>query len=85
MIIQSQGYSTDTDYKYNEIIKNGYAGFANAYLGQTWNETKLVTKAKPEIYSKLMKIDAELGTKNEKQLFGCCRESTDLNVIKVNI
>ena len=70
---------------YDTLVKNGFAGFAHLYLQKTWNETKLVNEGKVEVYSELMKIDAELGTKNERQLLECCRWSADLNVIKVNI
>ena len=70
---------------YDALVNEEKAGFAELYLEKTWNETKLVNEGKVEIYSKLMKIDAELGTKDEIQLLECCRESADLNMIKVNI
>ena len=73
------------DLHYDALVKKRYAGFAHVYLQESWNETNLVNEGKAEVYSELMKIDAELGTKYELQLWFCCTESADLNVIKVNI
>jgi len=81
MVLLREGVVLNNDY--DEAIQKGWAGYAEWYLQQTWNKAKLETEAKPEVYLKLMKLDAELGTTDEQKLSGCCALLADINLINV--
>ena len=51
--------------------KHGRAGFADYYIGNSWDETDLVNKADVNIYKQLITIDGKMGTKMTEQLVEC--------------
>ena len=85
ILVKDYDYFAIKWFNYESLVGNGWDGFASFYIQETWNEKKLVNEGKPEVYLELMKIDAEFGTKDERQLWECCLLSADLNLIKVNI
>ena len=68
---------------YDTLRKDGYVGFANYYLQESWDETALVNKADVKVYEELFKIDNQLGTTMSEQLFECVRYSFRLDLVKV--
>ena len=68
---------------YDTLRKGRWAGFANYYLGQSWDETALVNRAKVKVYEELFKIDNQLGTTMSEQLFKCVYSSLRLDLVKV--
>ena len=70
----------DYDFLRKEL---GWAGFADYYIGNSWDETDLVNKADVNIYKKLITIDEKMGTEMTEQLFYCVQWSYRMDLFKV--
>ena len=71
-------------YHYDDLTKKyDYAGYANDYISENWNESTLENEAKLEVYKTLFEIDSRLGSKSEPQLWSCCYFSVNLDIIEV--
>ena len=66
----------------NECVsKANYVGFGHVYY-RRYKELKPKDEVDKELYSKLVKLDAKLGTSPSKQLF-MCLFTLNLEIIKV--
>ena len=69
--------------------KDNWIGFADVYLRKTLDrcdkESKTGDKIEAKLYSKLVKLDARLGTKASEQLYMCLVRTTRSDIIKVLI
>ena len=71
-------------------IKNGFRytgfrcyGYAEYYLRNCWNDSKLINEADVEVYKRLVYIDTNLGTGLSLQLWRCLCWTTRWDIIKV--
>ena len=69
--------------EYERLRKTGWVGFAQVYLNQCNKESKSNDGIDKEVYSKLVKLDARLGTTASEQLFNCLLKTTRSDIIKV--
>ena len=74
---------TYTHYNTLTTYKVPYAGYAEDYLQQKWNDLSLKNEAKLSVYKSLFEIDSQLGTKAELQLWKCCSWAVNLDIIMV--
>ena len=63
--------------------KKGAVGFGHVYLKRCNKESKKGDKIDVEVYSKLVELDARLGTKASEQLYECLARTTRWDIIKV--
>ena len=86
-LIQSFGISIDVNEDTFDVIreKNNYFGYANYYLQNSYDDSKMMNKAEIEIFKQLLAIDAQLGTTNTEQLTDCVFHTVRLDLIKVII
>ena len=84
-LIQSLGINMIVeDGIYDELREElGFVGYANYYLKECWDESKLKNKADVEIYKQLLVIDSKLGTTQSEQLFQCVFNSLRIDLIMV--
>ena len=68
---------------YDDLKESYFAGYANYYIEQKWDLSSLKNKAQLDVYKCLFRIDEELGSKPEFQLWGCIMEAVSLNIIEV--
>ena len=66
-----------------KLREDDYAGYAEYYLQESWDETEFVNKADVTIYKQLLEIDAKLGTTQSEQLFQCVFLSLRIDLIQV--
>ena len=64
------------------VKKTNYDGFGHVYY-QRYKESKSEDEIDKEVYTKLVKLDAKLGTSPSKQLFMCIFFTLDPDIIKV--
>ena len=79
-IFKKEGCDCD---HYDDLKKWNFAGYANSYLQQKWNDSSLENEAKLSVYKSLFEIDSQLGTKAELQLYKCCHWAVNLDIIMV--
>ena len=60
-------------------------GYADYYLVECWNETKLINEANVSVYRQLVDIDTKLGTSTSSQLSCCLNRTTRRDIIEVNL
>ena len=83
-IIESLGITIDvTIVDFDYIREIGYAGYAEYYLQECYDESILTNKAEIKIYNQLLDIDSQLGTPQAEQLFECVLCSVRMVLIKV--
>ena len=70
----------DYDWIIKETFEDGYAEF---YLRDCWNGSKLINEANVEVYKRLVDIDTNLGTGLSLQLWRSLRWTTRWDIIKV--
>ena len=70
--------------EYELIRKQGWVGFSEIYLNQCNEESKIDDQV-IEVYTKLGRLDARLGTTASEQLFKCLFRTTRPDLIKVRI
>jgi len=68
---------------YDLIRNEGYAGYADLYLQECWNESEMKNEAVVSIYRQLIDIDSKLGTNASLQLCCCLLITTRWDLIKV--
>ena len=69
-----------------EDYKNiGAPGFAVIYLNRCYKESKTDEEINIHVYTKLLELDARLGTTASEQLFYCVKYTQRLDLIKVQI
>ena len=66
------------------IREQGWVGFAEIYLNQCYEESKIGDQV-IEVYTKLADLDARLGTTASEQLHKCLLRTTRRDIIKVRI
>ena len=67
------------------IQEYGFAGFAEYYLKECWDQSQLINNADLTLYKQLLKIDAKIGVTQTKQLFECVFWTLRIDIIKVCI
>ena len=84
-LIQSLGINMIVEDGFYDVLreKHGYVGYANYYLKECWDESKLNNKADVEIYKQLLEIDSKLGTTQTEQLLKCLCYSPRKDLIEV--
>ena len=84
-LIQSLGIRMIVRDRVYDVLreKNGYVGYANYYLSESWDESELKNKAEVAVYKQLLEIDSKLGTTQSEQLFGCVFQSPRKDLIEV--
>ena len=60
-------------------------GFAPIYLMRCYEESKTDEEIDMNVYTKLLELDARLGTTASEQLFYCVKYTQRLDLIKVQI
>ena len=69
---------------YEELRKTGKVGFAKTYLQQCYKESKPNDEIDIQVYTKLVDLDAKLGTTASEQLQWCLDYTpTRSDIIKV--
>ena len=68
---------------YYDQLRSNWAGFANLYLREKYNEKKLVNEADLERYRSLVAIDSKFGTTMSEQLLGCVHFTLRMDLIEV--
>ena len=68
---------------YEELRKSGAVGFAHIYLLQYDRESKPNDEIDIQVYTKLVDLDAKLGTTASEQLQRCLNYTTRSDIIKV--
>ena len=79
-LLRDAGLVVDDGKDYDWIKNSGGTGYANFYLVECWNESKMVKEA---IYRQLVDIDTALGTTAGSQLYSCLGWTTRWDIIKV--
>ena len=69
--------------EYETLRKKNWVGFANVYLNQCNEESKPNDAIDIRFYTKLVELDARLGTTASEQLFKCLQKTTRSDIIKV--
>ena len=69
--------------EYKILKDNNWVGFAEVYLNRCNKESATGDKIDVEVYSKLIELDARLGTESSEQLYECLRQTTRWDIIKV--
>ena len=77
-LIQSSTLTSVNDDKAYDFIRerNKFVGFGHYYLSQS-------SEPDEKLYTKLIQIDAKLGTTDSEQLFGCLSETNRSDLIQV--
>ena len=70
----------DYDWIKKKTADNGYAEY---YLRNCWNDSKMINEADVEVYKRLVNIDTNLGTELSDQLLSCLCLTTRWDIIKV--
>ena len=60
-----------------------YEGYADYYLVNCFNETKMINEADASVYRELVAIDSKLGTSISMQLSCCLWSTTRYDIIEV--
>ena len=80
-LFQSLDFEQVNEYK---LLQNkGWAGFAEIYLDRCNKESDADVKANIAFYTELAELDGRLGTTVTEQLYGCLRQTTRWDIIKV--
>ena len=58
-------------------------GYADYYVMNCWNKTKMINEADPSVYRQLVDIDSRLGTSISMQLSCCLSWTTRWDIIEV--
>ena len=84
-LINSLGISIAVTENEFDVLREklGYVGYANYYIHNCWDESKLKNKADVKIYKQLLEIDSKLGTTQSEQLRWCLSYSPRKDLIKV--
>ena len=82
-ILKDNGIVLEEHQNYDWIRKEGVAGYAQVYLAECWNDSKMMNRANVSNYRQLLDIDSNLGTNISLQLFACLGLTTRWNIIKV--
>ena len=84
-LIQSLGIRMIVRDRVYDVLreKNGYVGYANYYLSESWDESELKNKADVVVYKQLLEIDSKLGSTQSAQLFECVNTTLRMDLIKV--
>ena len=69
--------------EYVSLREANYVGFAEVYLWRCEKESKSNDEIDKEVYSKLVELDARLGTTSSEQLFWCVFYTLNLDIIMV--
>ena len=69
--------------EYEYLRQNNWVGFAEVYLDRFNTESKSNDEIDIEVYTKLLQLDAKLGTTASEQLLSCLSNTTRSDVIKV--
>ena len=69
--------------EYNNLREDGWAGYAEYYLQESWDYSELKNKADVAVYKQVLEIDSKLGTTQTEQLFWCVFSSIRIDLIKV--
>ena len=85
MLMEKNGiFMAQEEDMYRKLRKtHGYVGYADYYLQQCYEESKLINNANIKIYSQLLKIDSQLGTNSSEQLFKCLYHSVRQDLVEV--
>ena len=82
--MREAGLDFEESKDYDWIEKETYdCGYAEYYLRNCWNDSKLINEADVEVYKRLVNIDTNLGTELSLQLWRCLCWTTRLDIIKV--
>ena len=69
--------------EYVSLREANFVGFAEVYLWRCEKESKSNDEIDKEVYSKLVELDARLGTTSSEQLFWCVFYTLNLDIIMV--
>ena len=65
------------------LRRRDWVGFGDVFLHRCYKESKTGETIDQNIYCKLAKLDAKLGTKASEQLYECLCRTTRSDIIKV--
>ena len=69
--------------EFDVLREDGFVGYAQYYLQESYDKSELINKAEIKIYKELLEIDSKLGTTQTEQLFECVFKSVRMDLIKV--
>ena len=69
--------------EHDQLLVNGFVGYASYYLRKCWDESKLKNKADVKVYKQLLEIDSKLGITQSEQLRRCLCYSPRKDLIEV--
>ena len=82
-ILEDDGLQVYSTSYYDQLRGLNYAGFAELYLAEKYNDEKLVNEANLERYKSLVAIDSKFGTTMSEQLLNCVRWTLRMDLIQV--